>query len=95
MRTIRAIAALALLLGLAPAAAGGLVLAQTGGGFDLTWHTQDSGGGLSTGGGYVQSAAAGQPDAGVMAGGGYTLSGGFLVDLDLRKVYLPVVLKGP
>ncbi len=52
------------------------VLAQTGGLFDLSWHSID-GGGSSSGGGYALSGAAGQPDAGVSAGGDFTLASGF------------------
>ena len=52
-------------------------LAQTGGGFDLTWHTIDGGGGSSAGGGFSLTGTIGQPDAGAMAGGAFTLGGGF------------------
>lgn len=52
--------------------------AQTGGGYDLSWHTVDGGGTtFSTGGGYSLGGTAGQPDAGSHAGAAYTLSGGF------------------
>ena len=57
------------------------VLAQSGGGFDLTWSTLDGGGGAtSAGGGYEVSGTVGQPDAsaaGAMSGGNYALTGGF------------------
>ncbi|MCC7354689.1 MAG: hypothetical protein IT330_13160 [Anaerolineae bacterium] len=52
-------------------------LAQTGGGYGLTWSTIDGGGSTSTGGGYELSGTIGQPDAGLLSGGGYTLAGGF------------------
>jgi len=52
-------------------------LAQSGGGYDLTWSTVDGGGGRSEGGGYSLSGTIGQPDAGVATGGPYTLRGGF------------------
>jgi hypothetical protein len=54
-------------------------LAQTGGGYDLTWNTYDGGGGTSTGGDFTLSGTAGQPDAGVqtLTGGNYKLKGGF------------------
>ena len=55
------------------------LVAQSGGGYDLTWNTFDGGGGTSTGGGYALSGTVGQPDANTqtLAGGGYKLSGGF------------------
>jgi hypothetical protein len=77
----------------------GLVaLAQTGGGYDLTWSTVDGGGyTFSTNGGYSLGGTAGQPDAGVLTGGGYTLAGGFwrggAVTGSMYEVYLPLVLR--
>lgn len=73
-------------------------LAQTGGGYDLTWSSIDGGGHtFSTGGGYELGGTVGQPDAGAMAGGGYTLSGGFWGGGGLSgaayNVYLPIVLR--
>jgi hypothetical protein len=75
------------------------VLAQTGGGYDLTWSTVDGGGAtFSTGGGYSLGGTAGQPDAGLLTGGGYTLGGGFwgggtqLVALG-DVTYLPLILR--
>lgn len=53
------------------------VWAQTGGGYDLTWHTIDGGGGLSSGGDYSVNSSIGQPDAGALSGGDYNLQGGF------------------
>lgn len=57
-------------------------VAQTGGGYDLTWSTIDGGGAtFSTGGGYSLGGTMGQPDAGPaagpMTGGNYELAGGF------------------
>jgi hypothetical protein len=74
-----------------------LAQAQSGGGYDLTWSTIDSGGGSSTGGAYTLDGTIGQADAGSLSGGGYTFSGGFWVGtvaatMDYR-VYLPSVLK--
>ena len=73
------------------------VQAQTGGGYDLTWSTIDSGSGTSSGGGYSLSGTAGQPDAGTMTGGRYTLVGGFwgggISGTRSRYVYLPIVLR--
>jgi len=71
-------------------------LAQAGGGFDLSWHTVDSGGAtFSTGGSYALGGTIGQPDAGVMAGGDYTLAGGFWPGgaalPPLHQIYLPLL----
>lgn len=57
------------------------VLAESFGGptYDLSWHSIDSGGGLSTGGAYELTVTIGQHDAsGEMLGGAYTLRGGFM-----------------
>ena len=52
--------------------------AQTGGGYDLTWSTIDSGGGETSGGGFTLNGTVGQPDAaGLLEGGSYSLNGGF------------------
>ena len=74
---------------------GGVALAQSGGGYDLAWHTVDGGGATaSTGGGYALAGTVGQPDAGALSGSGYTLAGGFwgggVVEC---SVYLPLVLR--
>ena len=73
------------------------VLAQSGGGYDLSWATVDGGGALSTGGGYALGGTAGQPDAGLLAGGDYTLGGGFwpggAVVVPAEGVYLPLVMR--
>lgn len=69
-------------------------LAQTGGGYDLTWSTIDGGGGTSNGGAYTLGGTIGQPDAGTLSGGTYTLIGGFWNDaLQLLRLYLPVILQ--
>ena len=73
-----------------------VALAQTGGGYDLTWSTVDGGGyTFSTGGGYSLGGTVGQPDAGVLSGGGYTLAGGFWGGGAAARygVYLPLVLR--
>jgi hypothetical protein len=75
----------------------GLARAQTGGGYDLTWSTIDSGGGNATGGNYTLDGTIGQADAGSLSGGRYILNGGFWtatvsVVLD-QFVYLPLILK--
>ena len=72
-----------------------LVLAQSGGEFDLSWWTVDGGGGLSTGGPYILDGAVGQPDAGTLGGGPYTLVGGFWSGITAAgDIYLPMVLRG-
>jgi hypothetical protein len=73
----------------------GVALAQTGGGYDLTWNSIDGGGYMfSTGGGYSLGGTMGQPDAGLLSGGGYTLAGGFWGGaLAEYRIYLPVLLK--
>ncbi len=72
------------------------MLAQSGGGYDLSWSTIDGGGyTFSQGGGYTLGGTIGQPDAGEMNGGGYTLQGGFwgsIVEY-LYRVLLPLILK--
>ena len=55
-------------------------MAQSGGGYDLSWSTIDGGGATSTGGSYSLSGTIGQADAGpspAMTGGSYQLTGGF------------------
>jgi len=78
--------------------AGATVVAQTGGGYDLTWSTVDGGGATwSTGGGYALGGTAGQPDAGLLTGGSYTLAGGFwpggAAAAPVEWVYLPLVVR--
>jgi len=72
------------------------VLAQSGGGYDLTWNTADGGGHMfSTGGSYSLGGTVGQADAGVLSGGSYTLVGGFWGGTEVqRKLYLPLLLRG-
>ena len=54
------------------------VVAQVGGGFDLSWSTIDGGGStFSTGASYSLGGTVGQPDAGASSGGTYQLTGGF------------------
>ena len=70
-------------------------LAQSGGGYDLTWSTIDGGGyTFSTGGSYSLGGTVGQPDAGALSGGGYTLGGGFWGGGAAQpRIYLPLVLR--
>lgn len=72
-----------------------VALAQSGGSYDLTWNTVDSGGTtFSTGGDYSLGGTIGQPDAGLLTGGDYTLAGGFWGGGAVEyKVYLPLVLR--
>lgn len=51
--------------------------AQTGGDYDLSWHTIAGGGKVSTGGQYIVSGTIGQHDAAYSAGDDYELLGGF------------------
>ena len=74
------------------------VLAQSGGGYDLSWSTVDGGGWtFSSGGAYSVGGTAGQPDAGLLSGGSYTLGGGFWGGGALSNpryvIYLPLVLR--
>ncbi len=77
------------LWGIAPA------VAQSGGGYDLTWNTVDAGGyTFSTGGDYSLGGTIGQPDAGVLTGGDYTLGGGLWGGGAVEhKIYLPLMLR--
>ncbi len=72
-----------------------IALAQSGGGYDLTWNTIDGGGyTFSTGGGYSLGGTIGQADAGAMTGGAFTLAGGFWGGAAAQyRVYLPLVLR--
>ena len=70
-----------------------VALAQSGG-YDLSWFTVDSGGGMwSAGGDYMLGGTVGQPDAGLLSGGEYTLSGGFWGAGGMYFGFLPVVMK--
>lgn len=73
-----------------------VAVAQTGGGYDLSWSTVDGGGGTSIGGTYTLSGAIGQPDAGTLESGTYTLTGGFFVGATSTNfdtdVFLPITV---
>jgi len=87
---------LVLMAGALLVVSGGVVAAQSGGGYDLTWNSVDGGGGLSSGGGYTLFGTAGQPDAGLLAAGPYALGGGFWMGgriVHVYEVYLPCVLR--
>jgi len=67
-----ALAALSLLWGVPG------VVAQTGGGYDLTWNTIAGGGAtVSNGGGYELGGTIGQPATASLEGGGFSLVSGF------------------
>lgn len=79
-----------------------VALAQTGGGYDLSWSSVVGGGGKSTGGNYSVQGAAGQPDvAGQplrgakwgLRGGQYGPPPGPSPTPTRRKTYLPLVRK--
>jgi len=93
-RVARARAGLACLLLLATVP----LLAQSGGGYDLSWTTVDGGGGtFSTGGIYSLGGTAGQVDAGPVTGGAFFLGGGFwgggAVAAPGTAIYLPLVMR--
>jgi len=91
MKRATIVLALAAFLLLAPVA-----LAQSGGGYDLSWNTVDGGGyTFHAGGDYTLGGTAGQPDAGVLSGGGYTIGGGFWGGgaMAQYRIYLPLVLR--
>jgi hypothetical protein len=76
----------------------GVILAQSGDGYDLSWSTVDGGGAMySDGGSYVLGGTVGQPDAGLLAGGEYVLGGGFWGGGALagkaHDLYLPLVVR--
>ncbi len=80
-----------LLLATAPA------LAQSGGAYDLTWHTVDAGGATIAGGRYLLGGTLGQPDAGLMTGEVYALGGGYWGGESAAapgsRVYLPLATR--
>lgn len=70
-------AALALVAGVMLTATGAVALAQSGGVFDLSWHTLGGGGGAGAGNRFTLAGTIGQPAADRMAGGAYAVDGGF------------------
>ena len=76
----------------------GMVLAQSGEGYDLNWNTVDGGGATrTTGGRYTLGGTIGQPDAGLLSDGEYVLGGGFWGGGALAgrayDLYLPLVVR--
>ena len=69
--------------------------AQSGGGYDLTWNTQESGGLLTASdGSYSLYGNFGQPDASAsLNGDGYSLVGGFWSGIPAYSLNLPVIIK--
>jgi len=63
------------------------VFAQSGGGYNITKSTIDSGRATVTGGSYRLSGTVGQHDAGDLTGGGYKLIGGFWSPAALETPY--------
>ena len=79
----------------------GLASAQSGGSFDLSWHSVDGGGDSLSGGGYSLEGTIGQPEADPpIAGGNYSLGSGLwsiVVESSgslPTQVFLPIVVKG-
>ncbi|MEJ5309098.1 MAG: hypothetical protein WHX52_04955 [Anaerolineae bacterium] len=73
-----------------------LALAQSGGGYDLTWNTIDGGGAtFSAGGAYSLGGTVGQADAGTLQGGAFALGGGFWGGGGTIRysIYLPLVVR--
>jgi len=78
----------------------GGALAQSGGGYDLTWSTVDGGGGAVAGGSYALIGTVGQPEPGpVLTGGAFALysgfwpAGGAAAAAAKYLIYLPLVLR--
>lgn len=74
----------------------GSTAAQSGGTYDLSWNTLNSGKTFSSGRPYMLGGTVGQADAGVLTGGSYTLRGGFWMGGAQRgafRIYLPLVVR--
>ncbi|MBN1179731.1 MAG: hypothetical protein JXD18_10985 [Anaerolineae bacterium] len=73
-----------------------VALAQTGGGYDLTWWTVDGGGGTVSSAAYELAGTIGQSDVGVvLSGGEFTLYSGFWSSGTTQyMIYLPLILRG-
>lgn len=75
------------------------VLAQSGGDYELTWTSVDTGGMILTGGDYSLESTIGRPESGVtQRGGDYTLTGGVVdaggsgvTPTDGEHVFLPLI----
>jgi hypothetical protein len=71
------------------ALAAGAAQAQTGGGYDLTHHTYDVGGGTLSGGDFALDGTVGQPEADDVSGGDFEVGGGFWPVPGLFGVAIP------
>ena len=75
------------------------VLAQSGGGYDLSWSNVSGGGGTSSAGAFVLDGVVGQPDAGELSGGDYSLGGGFWgggeinIEPEDHNIFLPLIVR--
>ena len=56
------------------------VMAQSGGGFDVSFTNHDGGGGVSSGGPFVVKGAAGQAATATLTGGDFIVNGGLRSD---------------
>jgi len=65
------------------------------GDYDLSWHTIDGGGDVSSGGALQLTGTVGQPDAGMLAGGAFELSGGFWTGIVEEGPPCPADVTGP
>lgn len=71
----------------------GIVFAQTGDGFDLTWHVISGGGtGPLSGDGFTIDSTLGQTIIGISSGGTNLLEHGFWFSMP-SSTYLPIILK--
>ena len=73
-------------------------LAQSGGGYDLSWWTVDGGGGTLSNGSYSLRGTVGQAEAGAaLENNGYTLVGGYWYgageEVERYELYLPSVIR--
>ena len=69
------------------------VIAQSEGGYDLSWNTL-FGGGTTSGGVYTMDSAIGQPLVGKTSSSPYDLCAGYLCGVQKEtRVYLPLVRK--
>lgn len=87
----------ALLLALLALALGGTTFAQTGDGFDLTWHVMGGAGGMGplAGDGFSLNGTLGQTAIGPAFGGEWLLGQGYWYGTPSAfGVYLPLVFKG-
>jgi hypothetical protein len=83
-------------VGLASANADRVARAQSGGGFDLSWHVAGNGGGPMASSNFQLNGTVGQPGvgAGLATGGSYQVGPGFWYGVGgEHKIYLPLVLR--